>query len=94
MTKHNILESDQQWQKDQNIKNVKEVIKILHKHKFLVSGSFIVGDTNETEQDIARIYRFAKEINVDFLDIWPLTPYPGTNKYEEIKNNRNHNRRY
>lgn len=74
------------WHKHQNIRHVKEAIKVLHKHKIAVSGSFVVGDLNETEEDIARIYRFAREINVEFLNISPLTPFPGTDKYEELKN--------
>ncbi len=74
------------WHKHQNIKDVKEAIKISHKHKIIVSSSFMVGDLNETEEDITKIYRFAKEINVDFLNIFPLTPFPGTDKYEELKN--------
>jgi len=74
------------WCKHQDIKDVKEAIKILHKHKIAVSSSFMVGDLNETEDAITQIYRFAKEITVDFLNIFPLTPFPGTDKYEELKN--------
>lgn len=74
------------WHKNQDVKDVKEAVKILHKNKIAVSSSFIVGDLNETEEDITNIYRFAKEINVDFLNIFPLTPYPGTNEYEDLKN--------
>jgi len=73
------------WHKHQNIKDVKEAIRILHKHKIAVLGSFVVGDLSETEEDITKIYRFAKEINVDILKIFPLTPFPGTDRYEELK---------
>lgn len=76
----------EKWHKHQTIKDMKEAIKILHNHKILVSSSFVVGDLYETEQDITNIYKFAKEIKVDFLNIFPLTPYPGTEKYEELKN--------
>lgn len=76
----------EKWHKHQTISDMKAAIRILHKHKILVSSSFVVGDLNETEDDIAKIYKFAKEINVDFLNIFPLTPYPGTEKYEELKN--------
>lgn len=43
------------WHKQQNIEDVKKAIKILHKNKILVSGSFMVGDLNETEDDIIKI---------------------------------------
>lgn len=76
----------EKWRKHQTIKDIKEAITILHKHKILVSSSFMVGDLYETEHDITKIYKFGKEINVDFLNIFPLTPYPGTKKYEEFKN--------
>jgi len=75
----------EKWHKRQEIRDVKEAMKILHKHKIAVSSSFMVGDLNETEEDITKIYRFAKEIDVDFLNIYPFTPFPGTDKHEELK---------
>lgn len=48
-----------------------------------VSGTFILGGKDETEEDILRIIRESKEMNLDFAHYNPLFIYPGTPVYDE-----------
>ena len=48
-----------------------------------VSGTFILGGKDETEEDILRTIRESREMNLDFAHYNPLFVYPGTPVYDE-----------
>lgn len=53
----------------------------------LVHGCFMVGLPGETKETIRKTVEFAKELNPDTAQFFPLIPYPGTEAYEWAKEN-------
>jgi anaerobic magnesium-protoporphyrin IX monomethyl ester cyclase len=51
----------------------------------LVHGCFIFGLPGETKETIRRTIEFAKKLNPDTAQFFPLIPYPGTEAYEWAK---------
>lgn len=60
-------------------------IEILHRHGIAATASFIIGCPDETEEDIMDTYRFIERSGLDFIDVFPLIPFPGTPVWEEAK---------
>lgn len=54
----------------------------------LVNGCFILGLPGETEETIKKTIEFAKKLNCDTAQFYPLMVYPGTEAYEWAKKNR------
>ena len=50
-------------------------------------ASFIIGFPGETLDDIRQTEAFAKELNPDFVSFFFLTPFPGSEIYDEAINN-------
>lgn len=55
-----------------------EAIRTVKRHKLACQGSFIIGSPHETEEEIMETYRFIKKAPLNLVDIYVLTPYPGT----------------
>jgi len=50
-------------------------------------ATFIIGNPEETREDIEQSFQVAKDINADYTAFYFLTPYPGTDIYDmAIKN--------
>jgi radical SAM superfamily enzyme YgiQ (UPF0313 family) len=60
----------------------REAIDILHRHRFFVSGSFIIGSPHETEDQMMETYAFLKQAPLAITDVNILIPYPGTPIWE------------
>lgn len=60
-------------------------IKIIRKHKIACQGSFIIGSPSETREEILQTYRFIKKVRLNLIDIYVLTPYPGTPVWDYAK---------
>ncbi len=54
----------------------------------LVHGCFILGLPNDTKETIQKTIEFAKELNPDTAQFYPIMVYPGTETYEWAKKNR------
>ncbi len=48
----------------------------------LVHGCFMVGNRGETRETLETTLRFAKELNPDTAQFYPIMVYPGTSDYE------------
>ncbi|MDR2577988.1 MAG: B12-binding domain-containing radical SAM protein [Chitinispirillales bacterium] len=48
----------------------------------LVHGCFMVGNRGETKETLAKTLKFAKELNPDTAQFYPIMVYPGTSDYE------------
>ena len=53
----------------------------------LVHGCFMVGNFGETEETMLKTLEFAKELNPDTAQFFPIMVYPGTEAYEWAKQN-------
>lgn len=60
------------------VDNNRNAVKILRKHGIAANASFIIGSPDEREEEIMETYRFIKENPLNLVDIYTLTPYPGT----------------
>lgn len=59
-------------------------VKKLHDNNILITGGIILGNPEDTEEDIAKNYSFLKELDVDFYADQILTPYPKTPVRDEM----------
>ncbi len=64
-----------------------EFTKNTKKLGLLVNGCFILGLPSDTQDSIAETIEFAKELNPDTAQFYPLMVYPGTEAYEWAKEN-------
>jgi anaerobic magnesium-protoporphyrin IX monomethyl ester cyclase len=78
------------------LKNVNKGISIERMRKFVVDAKranimlhscFMAGNRGETRETLINSLRFAKEINADTCQFFPLMVYPGTEAYDWAKNN-------
>lgn len=54
----------------------------------LVHGCFIFGLPGDTKETIRETIEFAKELNPDTVQFYPMMVYPGTEAYEWVKKNK------
>jgi len=64
-----------------------EFMKNTKKLGLLVNGCFILGLPGDNEKSIERTIEFAKKLNCDTAQFYPLMVYPGTEAYEWAKKN-------
>ena len=62
-----------------------DFMKFTKKLGLLVNGCFILGLPGDTEKTIRETIEFAKELNPDTAQFYPLMVYPGTEAYEWAK---------
>jgi radical SAM superfamily enzyme YgiQ (UPF0313 family) len=67
------------------LQQAREAIKISMKYGILVGASFMMGFPWEGQEEVRKTINFAKSLNADTIYFNILTPYPGTEIYEEIK---------
>ena len=63
----------------------REAISILKENKIEMTASFIIGGLNEDKEMVEDTLRFAKSLNPNTVSFTILTPYPGTDLFEEVK---------
>jgi anaerobic magnesium-protoporphyrin IX monomethyl ester cyclase len=63
----------------------REAISILKKNKIEMTASFIIGALNEDKEMVEDTLRFAKSLNPNTVSFAILTPYPGTDLFEQVK---------
>ncbi|MBT7913530.1 radical SAM protein [Candidatus Bathyarchaeota archaeon] len=72
--------------KTTNIELVEKAVRIVTKNsKIKVSGLFILGLPGETYDDSLQTIRFAKSLPLDMAQFSILTPYPGSEIFEDLK---------
>ena len=78
------------------LKNIKKGISIERMRQFvddarkahiMIHSCFMAGNQGETKETLIKSLRFAKEINADTCQFFPLMVYPGTEAYDWAKNN-------
>jgi anaerobic magnesium-protoporphyrin IX monomethyl ester cyclase len=72
-------------------KNVKagditRAVEILNRNGIESYGSYIIGNLNETALDVEKTIDLAVGLNTNIAQFSILTPYPGTELHEQIKN--------
>ncbi len=62
-----------------------QAIKVIHKHKIGVIGSFIIGLDNQDRHYAKSLVRAMKQMNIEYPRLFYLTAWPGTALYEKLK---------
>ena len=65
-----------------SVKDNWQAISLLKDAGIQANASFIIGAPDETEEEIMQTYDFIKKSRLDFIDIYTLTPFPGTPVWE------------
>ncbi len=73
------------YRKKVNVKEAKESLLLVRKHGIETSGFFMSGYPQETEEDFIQTVQFAIDSKLTFASFNPLTPYPGTAIFNELK---------
>jgi anaerobic magnesium-protoporphyrin IX monomethyl ester cyclase len=66
---------------------VEEAIRLLRKHGIVCQGMMILGTRQDDANSILRKVEYLKWLDVDFPVFTIYTPYPGTEAYDEARNN-------
>jgi len=74
------------YKKGYSLKEIKKAFKILRNNEIMTIASFIIGHPDEDAKSILKTIDFAKVLDPDFAQFCILTPFPGTEIYEEVKN--------
>jgi radical SAM superfamily enzyme YgiQ (UPF0313 family) len=81
---------------NQILKNIKKGITVERMRQFvrdakrarmMIHSCFMAGNIGETRETLMKSLAFAKEINADTAQFFPLMVYPGTEAYEWAKSN-------
>ena len=63
----------------------KEAIKVIHRHRIGVIGSFILGLDNQDMSYARRLPKVVKKLNVDYPRLFFLTAWPGTPLHKRLQ---------
>ncbi len=68
-------------QKGITIEKAKQVFNLTRKYKIPILAYFMIGNPNETLEDIYTTFKVMKMLNPDYVHLTILTPFPGTKIY-------------
>jgi anaerobic magnesium-protoporphyrin IX monomethyl ester cyclase len=67
--------------------DAKQAVKLLQQHDIFAQAMFIIGERQDTVASIAEARAFINELDPDFVVYAILTPFPGTELFNEAKQN-------
>ncbi len=67
--------------------DAKTAVKLLKENDILAHAMMIIGNRKDSHQTIAQLKEFANELDPDFVMFGILTPFPGTEIYQEANQN-------
>ena len=73
--------------KGTNVAKIREFMKDSKKAQLLVHGCFMLGNNGETKETIRKTINFAKELDPDTAQFYPLMVYPGTEAFKWAQQN-------
>jgi anaerobic magnesium-protoporphyrin IX monomethyl ester cyclase len=75
------------FRKDITAEDAKKAVKLLKKNNIAAHTMFIIGERKDTVKSIKSLREFVSELDPDFAIFAILTPFPGTEIFEEAKRN-------
>ncbi|HVP92856.1 MAG TPA: hypothetical protein VMS94_03845 [Acidobacteriota bacterium] len=82
--KESTLES---FRKNITAEDAKEAVRLLKKNDIFAHAMFIIGERKDTAKSIAELREFVNDLDPDFAIFAILTPFPGTELYDEARRN-------
>ena len=73
--------------KGTHVNGIRQFMKDSKKAGILVHGCFMIGNKGETKESIRKTIEFAKELDPDTAQFFPIMVYPGTEAFEWAKSN-------
>jgi anaerobic magnesium-protoporphyrin IX monomethyl ester cyclase len=77
----------ERFRKDITTKDAQEAVRLLKENDIFAHAMFVIGERRDTAESIANLREFANELDPDFAIFTALTPFPGTEIFEEAKRN-------
>jgi len=77
----------ERFRKEITTKDAQEAVKLLKENDIFAHTMFVIGERKDTAESIANLREFANELDPDFAIFTALTPFPGTEIFEEAKRN-------
>lgn len=68
--------------KNLKVEQIKQFFRDAKKAGIMIHGCFLVGNPGETKETLEKTLEFAKELNPDTAQFFPIMVYPGTEAYE------------
>lgn len=75
------------WRKGIKPGQAKEAIRILERNDIFSQATMIIGNRKDTHESIESLRRYIDDLNPGLVIFMVLTPYPGTELYEEASRN-------
>jgi len=75
------------FKKKESPEDAKEAVKLLHENDIFAQAMFIIGERKDSAESIASLREFANDLDPDLAIFAILTPFPGTEVFEEAKRN-------
>jgi anaerobic magnesium-protoporphyrin IX monomethyl ester cyclase len=72
------------FQKGDIIEKTKKAVALLREHGIAVMGGFIIGNPDDTEEDVREVFRACRKLRIDLPYVQCVTPYPGTKIRQEL----------
>jgi anaerobic magnesium-protoporphyrin IX monomethyl ester cyclase len=73
--------------KSLEINNSKQAVDLLRENQIFTQGTFILGHQRDSHESIEALRVYADNLDPDIATFFVLTPFPGTEIYEEAKKN-------
>ncbi|MCK5632058.1 cobalamin-dependent protein, partial [Candidatus Bathyarchaeota archaeon] len=75
------------FRKDITQEEAKKAVRLLRKNGIFSHVMFIIGERSDTSEQISDLREFVNELDPDFVIFTVLTPFPGTEIFEEAERN-------
>ncbi|MEW6554392.1 MAG: radical SAM protein [Actinomycetota bacterium] len=72
------------YRKEQTVQDIADAVRVLHHYGIKVHGMFVLGSDEDDLRTIKDTVRFARGLKIDTVQFLVLTPFPGTETYEEL----------
>jgi len=77
----------EKFNKKTSPEDAKLAVKLLHENDIFAHAMFIIGERKDTAESIASLREFVNDLDPDLAIFGILTPFPGTEVFEEAKQN-------
>ena len=75
----------EEYNKSQSVEEIRSAINVFHKHGIGIHGMFVLGSENDDIDSIKKTMSFIVENKIDTVQVLILTPFPGTEIYDDLK---------